>query len=522
VLLFIILMSGVEIFYFWNFRIYEWDMGIWNQAFSSTLAGNNMHYNSELFLNRDGNFLATHFAPAVYLFLPFYSIYPSVEMLLIIHTVILGLGAGPVYRIAEQITGNRKIALFFGILYLALPATWGVTISGLHLEDIFLVSTLCYIAGFVQKKPFHYAFFGILSCLSIEWAAIPMVLFAFSGLLNYRKLDRRMIYLSLSLILFAALWLYFATQMRYALGLLIYNSPWKEWEIFGANNIMEVPLRIFQSPGSIPVALAFQAEFKASYLILIFLPLGFLPILRPLLLLPTVPWFLISLLSNYGGYYYLWNQYPAFILPFLLFAGITASKEVRWERISSRLWGGFSHQTVDSEKEGKGYLSRHSIITRLSKNPMMTPRIIPILAIFCIVSSGLSLTSVGSILGSPINYDHSIRLHNIINQIPINASVLTQNNIFAQVSSRSNAYTIPSPMWGESFVTAGKKMLGDLRCDEIEFVLIDYNMNPYVVAGGDLINQSFVQRCNTGSIIFLIQTSTDGIVLFHNSLYLRE
>jgi len=60
-----------------------------------------------------------------------------------------------------------------------------------------------------------------------------------------------------------------------------------------------------------------------AYIIGLFAPVIFLVLQSPQYLIPTLPWFAISLLSNYPPYYRIRFQYSAYVILFIYASMIT-------------------------------------------------------------------------------------------------------------------------------------------------------------------------------------------------------
>ena len=72
-----------------TFNTYAWDLGIFNQAFWTTTKLNKIfYYTAELYFVKSGSFFGVHFSPILYLLVPFYSLYPHPETLLILQSLI--------------------------------------------------------------------------------------------------------------------------------------------------------------------------------------------------------------------------------------------------------------------------------------------------------------------------------------------------------------------------------------------------------------------------------------------------
>jgi hypothetical protein len=109
-------------------------------------------------------------------------------------------------------------------------------------------------------------------------------------------------------------------------------------------------------------------------------------------------------------------------------------------------------------------------------------------------------------LGFRPETQHELYIGQVISYIPPNASVLTHNNLFPPVSSRINAYAMPTigPIWNgkESQVT---EFINETLA-KVDYVLVDTQTDPF---------SSFVVfKLMQENTIFRVRTSADGVVLF--------
>jgi uncharacterized membrane protein len=84
VFVYIIVMSSIAILKQYAFLTSGFDLGIFNQAFHTTLFDGKLFYETgDLSFNPGGSFFGVHFSPILFLLLPFYAIHPSAENLLV-------------------------------------------------------------------------------------------------------------------------------------------------------------------------------------------------------------------------------------------------------------------------------------------------------------------------------------------------------------------------------------------------------------------------------------------------------
>ncbi|MCP8320577.1 MAG: DUF2079 domain-containing protein [archaeon] len=441
------------------FNTYAWDLGIFDQVLWSTLHGRPFYYTLEPFWSQYNNFLATHFSPILVLVLPFYALYPKPETLFVVHSVIIALGAIVAYKLSQLVLKNDKHALIFSMLYLLNPLVVGQAFSSLHLEDFFMTSMMFTIYFFIKRDWWKYFFCLALTLMTIEYAAIPLIFFGITMLLMINKWGSPSwgVKFLIPLITIVSSLLYFALaqHMRLTLGLIEVNIH-QEWRILGANSIVEVPLKIIENPIAALNALSYDFFYKIWYLLMIFAPVLFLPLLKPTYLLPTLPWLVIALFSNYPAYYVIFTYYPAFVAPYIFLATI------------------YGFRKITKSKKPK--------IVNLKKLLSLTMLITIILFSFMTISRIEPMSRL-----SGANFQHVTKLHGILGLVPDNASILAQDNIFPHVSGRFEAYTIPSPIW-EGFSSIATEMLNITLEKKPEYILIDLKTdNLYSRAMGELI-----------------------------------
>ncbi|MCP8309081.1 MAG: DUF2079 domain-containing protein [archaeon] len=465
------------------FNTYAWDLGIFDQVLWSTLHGRPFYYTLEPFWSQYNNFLATHFSPILVLVLPFYALYPKPETLFVVHSAIIALGVIVVYKLSYLVLKNEKYALIFSMLYLLNPLVLGQAFSSFHLEGFFMTSMMFTVYFFIKRNWWKYFFCFALTLMTIEYAAIPLIFFGITMLLMINKWGSPSwgVKFLIPFVTIVSSLLYFvlAQNTQLALGLIKVNIH-QEWKILGANSIVEVPLKIIENPVAALNALSYDSLYKILYLLMIFAPVLFLPLLEPIYLLPISPWLIIALFSNYPAYYVVFTYYPAFIVPFIFLATI------------------YGFRKITKSKNVK--------IANLKR--LVSPAMLMTTMLFLFISVP-SIEPMSRL--SRVDFQHVTKLHEILGLLPNNASILAQDNIFPHVSGRFEAYTIPSPNW-EGFASKATEMLNITLAKKPEYVLIDLGTdNPYSRAMGELILETLSKSEELSYGIF---AERDGIYLF--------
>ena len=370
------------------------DLGIFNQAFWTTTNDGMLFYETgDLSFNPGGSFFGVHFSPIMFLLVPFYAIWPSPEILLVMQSVILGVGAFPVFWMARDRLG-KNVGFVLSVVYLVYPALIFMNLNEFHLEaftSTFFLFGVYYLER--EEWPKFFLFF-VLALSTIEFAPIIGVFVAFYGFILYVKKQLKNPKKALKYIIIIAavsiLCLFLALESKTFFN--DYTSP-------VPTTLQEIPTNLSELVNVI----SYDLDQKLFYIISLFGPLAFLPFLAPEALIMALPWIGASVLSNYPYYHNIYYHYNGFVIPFIFIALITSIQRLNFHRTKK------------------------------------------ILQLFLICSTifGLYLT-VGSPsftdrYFSPPN-DRTELIKQILPLIPSNASILTQNDIFPHVSSRTEAY----------------------------------------------------------------------------------
>ena len=225
-----------------------------------------------------------------------------------------------------------------------------------------------------------------------------------------------------------------------------YKALWN-WSVLGIkSDPVLMPFYVLVNPFNAFNALFYDFPMKFLFVLFLFAPLAFLP-LRSSCILITIAWLGPALLSNNPSYYTPGSQYPTYIIPFIFLASINSVKIISKDNLKVAL-----------------ALSKILII------------LIPIITL------GLSPISPFPKFFNPQYVPPQITEHERILQqaiilVPSNASILTQNNIFPHVSSRSNAYAVythPAMQFLKEKIFAFTNNL----TSKVEYILVDLTSDP--------------------------------------------
>jgi uncharacterized membrane protein len=518
IILYSALISYFTIMRHFQFGTHAWDLGIFNQSFWITVHGGGFFYSTvELLVNPSGNFFGIHLSPILFLVLPIYAIYPAPQSLLAFQSFILALGAVPLYKLSFRVTKYRSVALLLACVYLLYPALHGINWFDFHVQS-FLPLFFLSAFYFLEKQSWGpYLLFIALSLMCEEHAALVVVFIGLLVFLQHRRhilaqIEARnfrdTLFLISTLTIGSAILWYFLTILVRDIFFVVnpaFASTFKaasNWKILGVEDPMMILPQILLNPVRAMDALGYDIHLKVSYLVALFGPLAFVSFRRMRYLLPMVPWLVYALFSNYQPYYVIFFQYPGYVIAFVFVAAIYA----------------LSHETTDlrSLKKRSAMILLFSVMAFLLVSPfglrsaILTP------------DSGIRSTS---------QRDEAI--HQLLAYVPSDASILSDNTLFAQVSSRSNAYAIPSisPLWIDH-ASECRDFTNELL-GKVDYVLVDFKADP--LASSVLFSliqnsSSFRTLASADSVLLLKRDYVgDGTMLLpynvtcdYNSLSLRD
>jgi uncharacterized membrane protein len=477
---YVVVFSGFTIFMHYAFKTYAWDLGIFTQSLWTTVnKGKLFYYTIELPANPSGSFMGTHFSPILFLVLPVYAIFQSPCTLLVLQSIVLGLGALPVYWIAKKQFNDRLSAVGLAVAYLFYPALQSVNTFDFHTEafiPLFFLMTFHYIE---EKKWFKGLLFALLTLSTIEFA--PILILFLGGYLVLKEVFRthsaehnetflRRISFPLMLITIALVWFFAAFYVMNTVNPIKGTGLPGNWTFWGSS-LSEAAVNILTHPLE---ALTFMVSpiGKVFYVFSLMAPLLMLSLFSPEFLV-ALPWLIAAPLSEYWLYYNFYFQYSAFAIGQLFVAAIFSLKRL-------------SFFTNDGQRNLR--LQRRMIVAILTASILL-----------CVALSPIGLPRLGDrrVEITP----HSNLLLEVLKLVPDNASIATQNDIFPHVAQREDAYILTWPM-----------------PIEVDYILVDLKSSHFLTRAGFTSTTSPQEALEkeVGSRKYGLFASADGILLLKN------
>ncbi|MBN2335940.1 DUF2079 domain-containing protein [Candidatus Bathyarchaeota archaeon] len=449
-----------------SFTTYAWDLGIFDQAFWTTVnEGKLFYYTCEMHMVKSGSFFGVHFSPILFLLLPIYYLFQSPVTLLVLQSAILGLSAYPVYLIARD-RFSGWMALFLVTLYLLNPSLHGVNAYDFHVQ-CFLPLIFNFMLLFTQRGNWKALAASTFLALTVQEQVVYFVLAYILLLAGQHILERRSksqgrsgarrgVYVLL--LGLAMAWGIFSAGIIHYLNPVVpdHLKAGQNFAVLGVKQPSEIPYTVVTEPSNVFRALSFDWFDKIVYVLILTTPYLFICYMSPVTLIPALLWLTLSFLSNYPPYYRIGFQYPSYVIPFIFYSFILGLERLK-----------------DSMKAEDNATFKNVLKLLLALNVAA-----------CVAFSPLSPFTDGFYLSpayiKPYSATRNTKLHEMLALIEPDASVLTQDNIFPHVSGRAQAYVI-IPEIAEDPETWRKadELTMSLRTD---YILIDLKTDPHNTA----------------------------------------
>lgn len=307
-----------------------YDLAIMDQTVYNTFKGRILELTNPEGIN---NFrrMAIHNDIILAFLSPFYFIFSGAQTLVVVQTIVIALGAIPIYLLGKMILKSKPLGLTFAFAYLMYAPLQRAGNFDFHAVMLAVTFLLFMFYFFLRKKYWISFIFFVLSIFSKEQISLTAGFFAaIMAVFACRKNDRKQLFFSILIFVIGVIWFvasiwlitpYFRGGQHFALS---------RYESLG-DGPFDVIKKIFTNPG-LYTRLIFNYD-NLSYLFLLLFPLGFLSLFSPGYLLIALPEFMVNFLSNHPQMRGIDNHYAAIIMPFVFISAIFGVNEILKRKI---------------------------------------------------------------------------------------------------------------------------------------------------------------------------------------------
>lgn len=313
--LFIFFFSTLSILRHNNFHSRRLDLGNMDQTVWNVLHGNGFTLTDPTGSVQESR-LAVHADFLLILLAPFYVIWSSPNMLLLIQVIVAGIGAFPVYWIALEKLKSKKIALLFAVIYLFYPPMQRKMLHDFHAVSL-STTFLLFAFWYMEKKQYiKFSLYALLAGLGKEtvWLTISMMGIYILFWKKSKLVGLGTIALSLG-IFYYLFWIAIPAvtpeKQHFA---LVYLSEYGDSLNSIIKNILSNPFIVLKT---------ILLPDRLYYFFQILSPVGFLSLVSPQYLLFASESIIINTLSNNQLMRQIDYQYGSTITPFIFISAIS-------------------------------------------------------------------------------------------------------------------------------------------------------------------------------------------------------
>jgi|GEM_PF-1295443 len=311
IIIYVVVFSYLSIYRYRSYQTSAYDLGtmiqvIWNTSKGWFLQDSiNMGYPMS-------RFWMAHWEFIFVLVAAIFKVIPHVYTILILQTIVVALGALPLYWIGKLITHDKSTAATFSFAYLMYPAIQNANLADVH-GVTFAAPLLMFTFYYLMKKDIRrFYIFAALSLMCREDSALLLVAMAIYMIFVVKEKKHGLIVAAVSAVWFL-IW-FQRLKIRAILGLPAFDimaGAETHWSHLG--QLAHDPWYLFKF---------WARKYNFLYFIYIFAPVAFLSFLGWRVLLIASPIFLINLISSYYYTHDVEHYYSATVTPFVFISAI--------------------------------------------------------------------------------------------------------------------------------------------------------------------------------------------------------
>jgi uncharacterized membrane protein len=424
------------------------DLGIMDQAIWNAAHGYGLHqtvcnilHDTNCYSYAGINRFAIHFEPILFPVSWLYLLWPTPKTLLVLQTLVVGLGAYPAFWLARLRLRNELAAVAIAVLYLFYPAQQQATVYDFHAVTFTAALLLFTLYFMYTRRTFWLFVFAILSMMCKEEIPLVILMFGLWSALFQQRWRSGLVLAVIGLIWFEAASSYIMPHFSptgHPLLLARYEGL--------GQSPSQVVLTVVKHPVFALKQYVLESHHRA-YLRILLAPAAYLPLLAPWVLVMALPSVALNLLSANPQMQTGLFQYSAEIVPVLIFATIEAIVLIVW--LAQWIIVGVQRVSNTQRKQwSPDHIAAHTwsawSVARLARASLLV--LLLALVLFKVVQADYFF--YGNLPFSqnfswPVTSDRIPVAQHFIDMIPPNASVSAQTKLVPHLSHRYQIYMFP-------------------------------------------------------------------------------
>jgi|AntDeeMinimDraft_5_1070356.scaffolds.fasta_scaffold05060_2 uncharacterized membrane protein len=397
------------------------DFGSYIHMFETTLDGSGFLKQGKFTVRGpESSYWGGHFTATLLAFLPIYALFPSPYTLLVIKSGLLAASIPMLWVLARDHLDSDRIAGLLTASYALNPFLWSAWLF--DFQEQILLPLLLFAAYYTYARRRYVAFLVFLALALFTNEFVTLLAGGFlAGLAvaSYRGGRLRAeawvfgvaagILMAVRVIANWAISQYSETSGLPTDVIAAPLQAYVEGSRVGLGRLIEI---VLANPTLIVDSIAVDVLDKATFLVLLLVPVLFVAVVDEVSLGALVPFFGFAwVFAGRDVYYTFGAHYPLYLLPFVYIGAV---------RVLALL-------DLDATIDREG--------ARASARTVLSGLLVLVLVANLVVGVGMAAQKNAV----PTTNDHTETLHEGIGAIPANASLLTQNDVFPHVAARENA-----------------------------------------------------------------------------------
>ncbi len=430
------------------------DLGAYTHMFTTTLEGKGWLLHGKYRASHPyGSYWGAHFSLTLLLFLPLFALVPSVYTLLVAKSFVLAASVVVLWFLARDALDSDRLAGLVTLSYALNPFLWSAW--SFDFQEQVLIPPLMFAAYYFYTKDRTFAFLGLLTLVLFtnEFVIYPVLGFSVGLLIAETiagRLKRRGPAILGAFVLVGITRYVSSAVIDYysqfgGLPTYVIAEPLQPYFQDSARvTLSQLAAVVIENPLLLVDSATFAVEQKLLYFVAFMLPVLFLALFDELSLGALAPYLGFAWVFTGEAkavYFQFGAHYPLYLLPFVYIGVIHAL---------NRFSGRFEWLSAPSRATFSGLLSAVLVLCLVAG----------------VATGGGHLTAP-----PPVDEEHREILQEAIDDIPENATLIAQNDIYPHVATRPNASFIVSP----GTFSAYEQRWGQVTP---EYILIDTQLNP--------------------------------------------
>ncbi len=397
---------------------------------------------------------------------PFYRLFGSNIVLIVLQSAAIALGSVGSYVLARQVIPKARpiVCALFSVLYLSLLFVQRTNLDEFKSRNIIMWTFFFLWLGYRTNRTWLIWTMIALALLTRSDVALVVLLFGVYALTERKPWTRSWLPIAVGAIWFVMV-VYVIVPAHSTAGFIYEdNYAWVGGSLTGIiKAVLTRPWYVAQG--------VFTAA-KLRYTFDLLFPFAFLPLLKPRLLLIPLPIYALNMLSSYGNQFSIVHHYNALIVPWLMIATIEA---------------------VGDLANGTGPVGSRlaPLLTRVGTRARMTGSRLPVTGIVLALLGAMLLCSLvqQETVNSPVQ---SYLLHHqanpraaagraLIRQVPDNAPLAITQKLAGNTPDRRSIYSFPGdPEYHDpALIDRADYLIGDEQLSTPEQdAIAQYRANP--------------------------------------------